>query len=188
MIEQEGYVAVTARLLASGEPAGDEEAGNVSGLRAAGPPQQELSGRDGTLLAVVPVPGTATSLVIVGYVVAAADVRSASDPGADTGLVVDRMQRRAWVAGQEIDLTFQEFELLAFLSEHPGTVFSRADLGTLVWQGALGDGSRTVDVHISRLRRKLGPAYGHYIATEYRAGYRFQAPGAMVTRGLSWPP
>lgn len=71
--------------------------------------------------------------------------------------------------------------MLAFLSGHPGTVFSRAELGARAWQGEWRADSRTVDVHVSRLRRKLGPAYGRYIATEYRAGYRFQAPGTATT-------
>ena len=76
--------------------------------------------------------------------------------------------------GTEVALTFQEFELLAFLSAHPSTVFSRADLVTRVWQRDFAADSRTVDVHVSRLRHKLGPAYGRYLVTEYRVGYQFR--------------
>ena len=77
--------------------------------------------------------------------------------------------------GAEVTLTFQEFELLAFLSAHPATVFSRADLVQRVWQRDFAADSRTVDVHVSRLRHKLGPAYGKYLVTEYRVGYQFRA-------------
>ena len=139
---------------------------------------------DGTLLAVVPIPGTGTSLAIVGYPVAmpgggiatgpatavtAAAVQAvalpalsaiaAGAPGdaSKTGLLLDRDQRRVWADGREITLTFQEFELLAFLAAHPATVFTRADLVRQVWQRDFAADSRTVDVHVSRLRHKLGP-------------------------------
>ena len=150
-------------------------------------------GRDATLLAVVPIPGTHTSLAIVGYAIstsgepdpglAADGLDVAAAPG--SGLLIDHVQRRAWADGGEIPLTFQEFELLAFLSAHPATVFSRADLVQHVWRpGPEPDrpgirpnvrrDSRTVDVHVSRLRRKLGPVHGQCLVTEHRAGYQFR--------------
>jgi Transcriptional regulatory protein, C terminal len=136
---------------------------------------------DGTLLAVVPIPGTGTSMAIVGYPVTAPGGLPPAD-GADagerhplrSGLLLDHDQRRVWVDGTEVALTFQEFELLAFLSAHPSTVFSRSDLVTQVWQRDFSADSRTVDVHVSRLRHKLGPAYGRYLVTEYRVGYQFR--------------
>lgn len=196
---------------------------------------------DATLLAVVPIPGTGTSVAIVGYVIAAPPAGASNgastnlhagaapaaafpggaagapfpggaagapglaatvmraDPqgpaGAATrraprgkrpsgsGLRLDHGQRRVWVDGGEIQLTFQEFELLAFLAAHPATVFTRADLVGRVWHRNLGpDGrpvpqdSRTVDVHVSRVRRKLGSHYGQYLVTEYRVGYQFRPP------------
>jgi hypothetical protein len=149
-------------------------------------------GTDGTLLAVVPIPGTGTSLAIVGYPVSApgavpavssataavvtqaAQTELAGAVGERTGLLLDHDQRRVWVDGAEIPLTFQEFELLAFLSAHPATVFSRADLVQRVWQRDFTADSRTVDVHVSRLRRKLGPAYAKCLVTEYRIGYQFR--------------
>ena len=142
-------------------------------------PQQ---GADGTLLAVVPIPGTGTSLAIVGYPVpgpgAASDEAAAPDAEVvRAGLLLDHEQRRVWADGREIGLTFQEFELLAFLSAHPATVFSRADLVERVWQRRFAADSRTVDVHVSRLRHKLGPAYGRCLVTEYRIGYMFRPPG-----------
>ena len=140
-------------------------------------PQQ---GADGTLLAVVPIPGTGTSLAIVGYPVAgpgvAPDEAAAPEEGVRTGLLLDHEQRRVWADGREIVLTFQEFELLAFLAAHPATVFSRADLVRKVWQRDFAADSRTVDVHVSRLRHKLGPDYGKCLVTEYRLGYQFRPP------------
>ena len=92
------------------------------------------------------------------------------------------------VDGAEVTLTFQEFELLAFLAAHPATVFSRADLVQKVWQRDFTADSRTVDVHVSRLRRKLGPAYGRCLVTEYRVGYQFRPSpltSARATQRLS---
>ena len=140
-------------------------------------------GPAGTLLAVVPIPGTGTSLAIVGYPVAragrgarrAGSAQFGGHRGRPFGLLLDHEQRRVWVDGAEVTLTFQEFELLAFLSAHPATVFSRADLVQRVWQRDFAADSRTVDVHVSRLRHKLGPAYGKYLVTEYRVGYQFRA-------------
>ena len=146
------------------------------------PAAPSLPGRDGTLLAVVPIPGTRTSLAIVGYPVSApgatqdsAAVSGAPDGGeVRAGLLLDHDQRRVWVDGEEVTLTFQEFELLAFLSAHPATVFTRSDLVQRVWQRDFAADSRTVDVHVSRLRHKLGPTYGRYLVTEYRVGYQFR--------------
>jgi len=131
---------------------------------------------EGTLLAVVPLPGTGKSLAIVGYAVSTAAMRDDSPPPVvDTaGIRLDHPQRRVWVQGVEVGLTFQEFELLAFLTARPATVFSRTDLLEQVWDRDLGYTSRTVDVHVSRLRRKLGPVYGRCLVTEYRVGYQFR--------------
>jgi DNA-binding winged helix-turn-helix (wHTH) protein len=150
-------------------------------------------GRDATLLAVVPIPGTGTSLAIVGYAIttSAADRASQPAPAAQPpsgdqaspghGLLLDHAQRRLWIDGREVQLTFQEFELLAFLAAHPAIVFTRAELVERVWHRTLGqDGrpvardSRTVDVHVSRLRRKLGPRHGTCVVTEYRVGYQYR--------------
>ena len=147
-------------------------------------------GRDASLLAVVPIPGTGTSLAVVGYVITTPTASPAApghEPGhqssAGHGLRLDYGQRRVWIDGREILLTFQEFELLAFLAGHPATVFTRAELVEQVWRSPLGqDGrpvpqdSRTVDVHVSRLRHKLGPRYGQCLVTEYRVGYRYRPP------------
>jgi hypothetical protein len=136
-------------------------------------------GGDGTLLAIVPIPGTRTSLAIVGYPITAPGAQDDAlpeVPDGRTGLLLDHDQRRVWVDGKEVPLTFQEFELLAFLSAHPSTAFTRADLVKQVWQRDFAADSRTVDVHISRLRHKLGAPYGKYLITEYRVGYQFRPP------------
>jgi len=132
---------------------------------------------EGTLLAVVPIPGSGTSLAIVGYAVptgSAQPTEPEPEPDEADGLRMDYEQRRVWVQGSEIPLTFQEFELLAFLSGRPSRVFSRTELLDRVWQRELGATSRTVDVHVSRLRQKLGEVYGKCLVTEYRVGYQFR--------------
>jgi hypothetical protein len=133
----------------------------------------------GTLLAVVPIPGTGSSLAIVGYEIPAGPARDRGpeSPRPAEGLIVDHARRRVWLGTGEIHLTYQEFELLAFLSANPAQVFSRAELLSRVWERCAQTGTRTVDVHVSRLRRKLGPAYGQCLITEYRVGYRFAPPG-----------
>lgn len=134
-----------------------------------------IPSEDGTLLAVVPLPGSGMSLAIVGYAVPTgppADREGAA--GEPEGLYLNHEQRRVWVQGTEIPLTFQEFELLAFLVGRPSRVFSRTELLEQVWQRDVGATSRTVDVHVSRLRQKLGDVYGRCLVTEYRVGYQFR--------------
>jgi Transcriptional regulatory protein, C terminal len=177
--EVAGHVQIGAQLLGRAD-AGPEVR---DGSEASEVPHLEFRQKsDGTLLAVVPIPGTGTSMAIVGYPVSApaaiSAVRSGSPAGPSAGgragLLLDHDQRRVWVDGTEVTLTFQEFELLAFLSAHPSTVFTRADLVRQVWQRDFAADSRTVDVHVSRLRHKLGPSYGRYLVTEYRVGYQFR--------------
>jgi DNA-binding response OmpR family regulator len=71
-----------------------------------------------------------------------------------------------------VDLTFKEFELLRFLAEHRGRVFSRAKLLQEVWGYDFYGGTRTVDVHVRRLRAKLGPEHEQLIETVRGVGYR----------------
>ncbi|WP_316525211.1 winged helix-turn-helix domain-containing protein [Kitasatospora brasiliensis] len=89
------------------------------------------------------------------------------------GIAVDTERRNAYVDGRLLDLTYLEFELLAHLTEHPQRVHTRDHLVSAVWgYGHVGDG-RTVDVHVARLRRKLGPAYRDTIVTVRRVGYKY---------------
>ncbi|MGH2710632.1 MAG: response regulator transcription factor [Actinomycetota bacterium] len=80
------------------------------------------------------------------------------------------------IGGRVLDLTFKEFELLRFLAEHPGRVFSRAKLLQEVWGYDFYGGTRTVDVHVRRLRSKLGPEHEQLIDTVRGVGYRAADP------------
>jgi Transcriptional regulatory protein, C terminal len=89
------------------------------------------------------------------------------------GIHIDAESRTAHVGDEPLDLTYLEFELLAHLVAHPHRVHSRDHLVTTVWgYGHVGDG-RTVDVHVARLRRKLGPAHRGSIVTVRRVGYKY---------------
>jgi DNA-binding response OmpR family regulator len=89
-----------------------------------------------------------------------------------SGVVIDESSYSAKVHGKPLDLTYKEFELLKFLAQHPGRVFSRDQLLSEVWGYDYFGGSRTVDVHIRRLRAKLGDLEG-LISTIRNVGYRF---------------
>ena len=91
-------------------------------------------------------------------------------------LVVDESAYSARLRNRPLDLTFKEFELLKYLAQHPGRVFTRAQLLQEVWGYDFYGGTRTVDVHVRRLRAKLGPEYEHLIGTVRNVGYRFIAP------------
>jgi DNA-binding response OmpR family regulator len=91
-------------------------------------------------------------------------------------VVVDDATYTAKVGGRVLDLTFKEFELLKFLAQHPGRVFSRQQLLQEVWGYDYFGGTRTVDVHVRRLRAKLGPENETLIGTVRNVGYRFVLP------------
>jgi DNA-binding response OmpR family regulator len=91
-------------------------------------------------------------------------------------LVVDEATYTARVAGRALDLTYKEFELLKFIAQHPGRVFTRAQLLQEVWGYDYFGGTRTVDVHVRRLRAKLGADHEALIGTVRNVGYRFVAP------------
>ncbi len=80
---------------------------------------------------------------------------------------------QAVVAGRPLDLTFMEYELLRFLAAHPGKVFTREVLLSRVWGYEYFGGARTVDVHVRRLRAKLGEEHANLIETVRSVGYRF---------------
>lgn len=92
-----------------------------------------------------------------------------------SGLVVDEATYTAKVEGRSLDLTFKEFELLKFLAQHPGRVFTRQQLLQEVWGYDYFGGTRTVDVHVRRLRAKLGAEHETLIGTVRNVGYRFVA-------------
>ncbi|WP_182882830.1 MULTISPECIES: winged helix-turn-helix domain-containing protein [unclassified Microbispora] len=188
----------------------------------------------GSVLGVLPVPGTGAALMIVGYLVPAdtsldvpartprpaageasdavsrtarAAVESAGSaiaggpPSAATAetpatrerapgpawhefsavslpeedLVLDRTARVVRSGGEEIELTYREFELLDYLTSAPGRVYNRRQLMAAVWDRYDEEGGRTVDVHVLRLRRKLGRHAGR-IVTVRNVGYKYQPP------------
>ena len=88
-------------------------------------------------------------------------------------LAIDEATYSARLRGRALDLTFKEFELLKFLAQHPGRVFTRIQLLQEVWGYDYFGGTRTVDVHVRRLRAKLGPEHEALIGTVRNVGYRF---------------
>lgn len=109
------------------------------------------------------------------------------DEGADTAspissgdLVIDETTYSARLHGRLLDLTYKEFELLKYLAQHPGRVFTRAQLLQEVWGYDYFGGTRTVDVHVRRLRAKLGSEHEALIGTVRNVGYRFVPEESLV--------
>jgi DNA-binding response OmpR family regulator len=88
-------------------------------------------------------------------------------------LLIDESTYSVRLRGHALDLTFKEFELLKFLAQYPGRVFTRAQLLQEVWGYDYFGGTRTVDVHVRRLRAKLGAEHEALIGTVRNVGYRF---------------
>jgi DNA-binding response OmpR family regulator len=88
-------------------------------------------------------------------------------------LVLNLETYQAAFGGKPLDLTYMEYELLKFLASHPGKVFTRETLLSRVWGYEYYGGARTVDVHIRRLRAKLGEEHANLIQTVRSVGYRF---------------
>jgi DNA-binding response OmpR family regulator len=91
-------------------------------------------------------------------------------------LTIDETTYTARLSGVALDLTYKEFELLKFLAQHPGRVFTRSHLVQEVWGYDYFGGTRTVDVHVRRLRAKLGPEHDAMIGTVRNVGYKFVRP------------
>ena len=109
--------------------------------------------------------------------------RRAAEPGAGHSgalvlgeLVIDEATYTARLKGRPLDLTYKEFELLKYLAQHAGRVFTRAQLLQEVWGYDFFGGTRTVDVHVRRLRAKLGPEHEQLIGTVRNVGYKFVRP------------
>jgi len=93
-------------------------------------------------------------------------------------LTIDQDTYAAKLKGRPLDLTYKEFELLKFLAQHPGRVFTRDQMLREVWGYDYFGGTRTVDVHVRRLRAKLGSEYESMIGTVRQVGYKFVVPPA----------
>jgi DNA-binding response OmpR family regulator len=91
-------------------------------------------------------------------------------------LTIDESTYTARLSGVALDLTYKEFELLKFLALHPGRVFTRSHLVQEVWGYDYFGGTRTVDVHVRRLRAKLGSEHESMIGTVRNVGYKFVRP------------
>jgi len=121
-----------------------------------------------------------------GRLAAAGAADDAPDEIRSGDLVVDEATYTARVSGRQLDLTYKEFELLKFIAQHPGRVFTRAQLLQEVWGYDYFGGTRTVDVHVRRLRAKLGAEHEALIGTVRNVGYRFVPPvprrGSMPER------
>jgi DNA-binding response OmpR family regulator len=103
-------------------------------------------------------------------------------------LVIDEGTYSARLRGRPLDLTYKEFELLKYLTQHVGRVFTRAQLLHEVWGYDFFGGTRTVDVHVRRLRAKLGPEYESLIGTVRNVGYKAVRPvRARTSPGRSDP-
>ena len=158
---------------------------------------EELAGGDTPMvgyLVLVPaesVPAARAAEVAAAPVAPVTQLRSAQQPVAvqqpvpapappqpvpARGLHLDADRRIAHIDGEPLELTYLEFELLTHLTANPHRVHTRDHLVTVVWgYGHIGDG-RTVDVHIARLRRKLGAGYRQRIVTVRRVGYKYLPP------------
>jgi DNA-binding response OmpR family regulator len=118
-------------------------------------------------------------------------VDAATDESAEASLVnageltIDEHAYIARLRGRALDLTYKEFELLKFLAQHPGRVFTRAHLLQEVWGYDYYGGTRTVDVHVRRLRAKLGSDHEAMIGTVRNVGYKFVSePAAPLRDGV----
>ncbi|GGT51956.1 hypothetical protein GCM10010271_65110 [Streptomyces kurssanovii] len=115
------------------------------------------------------------------------------EPSTFSQLSIDAATYSAKLKGRVLDLTFKEFELLTYLAQHPGRVFTRAQLLQEVWGYDYFGDMRTVDVHVRRLRAKLGPEHESLIQTVRNVGYRLVIPesessGQAAERDTTNPP
>ncbi len=142
---------------------------------------------EGGLVAVTPEWGVSdVVLPAAGPAEVDARIRLATGRGsADAGsgepltvgdLVIEEETYTARLKGRALELTYKEFELLKYLAQHAGRVFTRVQLLQEVWGYDFFGGTRTVDVHIRRLRAKLGPEYDAMIGTVRNVGYKFVRP------------
>ncbi|MQG38045.1 MAG: response regulator transcription factor [SAR202 cluster bacterium] len=90
-------------------------------------------------------------------------------------LVIDCDRYEVTLKGLKVDLTYKEYELLKYLASNPGRVFTRESLLRSVWEYDYFGGTRTVDVHIRRLRSKINDVANHFIETQWNVGYRFRS-------------
>jgi DNA-binding response OmpR family regulator len=133
-------------------------------------------GVDDVLLATAgPAEVEARLRLATGRLAAAVEAGTAGQVRAGD-LTIDPTTYSARIKGRPLDLTYKEFELLRYLAQHPGRVFTRDQLLREVWGYDYFGGTRTVDVHVRRLRAKLGSEHESLIGTVRQVGYKFVAP------------
>ena len=131
-------------------------------------------GLDDVLLATAgPAEVDARLRLAVGRATAPAANEPADEVIRSGDLAIDEATYQARIKGRPLDLTFKEFELLKYLAQHPGRVFTREQLLQEVWGYDYFGGTRTVDVHVRRLRAKLGPEHEALVGTVRNVGYKF---------------
>lgn len=118
-------------------------------------------------------------LTITKYLDLQRDINPATVEIRGGEIAIDEHSYTAKIKGRSLDLTYKEFELLKYLVQHPGRVFTRSQLLQEVWGYDYFGGTRTVDVHIRRLRAKLGPEHEALIGTVRHVGYRFNAQNSQ---------
>jgi len=96
------------------------------------------------------------------------------------GLVLNLATYQATVKGRPLDMTYMEYELLKYFATNPGRAFSREELLRQVWGYEYYGGARTVDVHVRRLRAKLGEEHAQLIQTLRSVGYIFGRPSGLT--------
>jgi DNA-binding response OmpR family regulator len=140
------------------------------------------------------LPGTGPAEVDARLRLLRARAATAAAPGGGAlvlgELVIDEATYAARLRGRVLELTYKEFELLKYLAQHAGRVFTRAQLLQEVWGYDFFGGTRTVDVHVRRLRAKLGPEHEQMIGTVRNVGYKFVRPGrgALSARDAATDP
>ena len=117
----------------------------------------------------------------IGRMAADEDTDDLPDVIRNGDLTVDEASYTVKLRGRPLDLTYKEFELLKYLAQHPGRVFTRAQLLQEVWGYDYFGGTRTVDVHVRRLRAKLGTEHEQLIGTVRNVGYRFVSQPTVET-------
>ncbi|MBI4220440.1 MAG: response regulator transcription factor [Chloroflexi bacterium] len=148
---------------------------------------QDISGLDTSAphLDVCLPPHAPAELVLRAKIVASRSGRQKTANVVNIGeLTIDTDRYEVRVSGKKVDLTYKEYELLRVLASNPGRVFSRETLLRTVWEYDYFGGTRTVDVHIRRLRSKILDVKYRFIETVWNVGYRFRAPDQPPEPGI----
>lgn len=131
-----------------------------------------VSGDWGVDEVLLPTAGPAETDARIRLALSRSDARSEPTRVQASGVTIDEQSYAAKLHGRPLDLTYKEFQLLHFLATNPGRVYTREQLLSEVWGYDYFGGTRTVDVHVRRLRAKLGDS-DQIIGTVRNVGYRF---------------